>query len=96
MARIYAYRANYCPPSATTSVSTGPGGIHTIIASGNTTAQITLYDNTAGSGNVLFSFFVSAYSPVILNLKDVGPIRFVTGLTVVCPAGSSCFVVTEQ
>ena len=96
MARIQSYRANYCPPGATTTVTSRPGGIHTLIASANTTAQITLYDSTAGSGNVLISFFVSAYFGITMNLKDIGPIRFTTGLTVVCPAGASCFVVTEQ
>jgi hypothetical protein len=38
MARIRSYRANNCPPGATTTVASGPGGIHTLIATGNTTA----------------------------------------------------------
>ena len=95
MARIRAYSSNYCPPAATTVVATTPGAIHTLIATGSTAAQIICYDNTAGSGTVLLSFWVSAYAPVIFNLKDVGPIRFTTGLTVVCPANSACFVVIE-
>ena len=56
--------------------------------------QIIFYDNTAGSGTVLFSIYVTAYAPVIFNLKDIGPIRFNTGLTVVVPASSACFLVS--
>lgn len=98
MARIQAYRQNYCPPSASTTVATGAGGIHTIIATCNSTtpAQVTFYDNTAGSGNILLSLFVSAYHSITFNLKDVGPIRFTTGLTVVCPASIAVFVVIEK
>lgn len=98
MARIYAYRQNYCPPGASTSVAAGAGGIHTLIVTCNSTApaQVILYDNTAASGNILFSLFVSAYAPVVFNLKDVGPIRFTTGLTVVCPASVAAFVVIER
>jgi hypothetical protein len=95
MARIRAYRQNYCPPAATSVVAATPGAIHTIIATGSTAVQIMFYDNTAGSGNVLLSVFVSAYAPVVFNLKDAGPIRFTNGLTVVCPASSACFVVIE-
>jgi hypothetical protein len=98
MARIQAYAANYCPAGASTLVNTGPGGIHTLIATCNSTtpAAITLWDQTSAAPPALFTFFVSAYAPLILNLKDIGPLRFVTGLTVTCPAAATCFVVTEQ
>ena len=95
MARIRAYHQNYCPPAATTVVASTPGAIHTIIATGSTAVQILFYDNTSGSGDVLLSVFVTAYAPVIFNLKDIGPIRFTSGLTIVCPASSACFVVIE-
>lgn len=98
MARIQAYRQNYCPPGATTTVASGAGGIHSIIATCNSTTpgQLIFYDNTAGSGNILLSLFVSAYHAVTFNLKDIGPIRFTTGLTVVTPASVAAFVVIES
>jgi hypothetical protein len=98
MARITAYRQNYCPPATTTTVASGVGGIHSIIATGNSTtpAQLVFYDNTAGSGNILLTLYVSAYHAIAFNLKDIGPIRFTTGLTVVCPAGVAAFVVIEK
>ena len=96
MARIQAYSSQYCPPGAPTTVATGPGKIHTIIATATSGLQIIFYDNTAGSGTVLFSIFVTAYAPVIFNLKDIGPIRFTTGLTAVVPASSACFLVIER
>lgn len=98
MARITAYRQNYCPPGSTTTVVSGAGGIHSIIATCNSTTpgQIVFYDNTAGSGNILLTLFVSAYHAITFNLKDIGPIRFTTGLTVVTPASAAAFIVTES
>ena len=96
MARIQAYASQYCPPGATTTVVTGPGKIHTLIATASSAVQIMLYDSTAGSGTVLLSLFVSAYGPIAFNLKDIGPIRFTTGLTVVVPAATACFLVIER
>jgi alpha-D-ribose 1-methylphosphonate 5-triphosphate synthase subunit PhnH len=96
MARIQAYSSQYCPPGATTTVASGPGKIHSLIATAASAVQIGLYDNTTGSGTALLSLFVSAYGPISFNFKDVGPIRFHTGLTVVVPASSACFVVIEK
>jgi hypothetical protein len=95
MSRIQAFSSQYCPPGATTTVASSSGKIHTIIATAASGVQIIFYDNTAGSGTVLFSIFVTAYAPIAFNLKDVGPIRFTTGLTVVVPASAACFLVIE-
>jgi hypothetical protein len=97
MARIKAYSNNYINPGATVTVATGPGGIHTIIATcNNATPQLlAFYDNTSASVT-LMALYISSATPILFNLKDIGPIRFTTGLTVVCPAGVTCFVVTEE
>jgi hypothetical protein len=98
MARIQAYRANYCSAGATLVVAAGPGAIHTIVctSSSTTPAAVTFWDQTSAGSPALFTFYVNANAPVIFNFKDIGPMRFTNGLTIVTPASATCFVVTEQ
>ena len=98
MARIQATTNNYIGPSTTKTVVTGPGAIHTIIATCNSTtpALISFYDQTSAAAPTLLALYVSTYSAIQFNLKDVGPIRFSTALTIACAAGCTCFVVTEE
>ena len=98
MARIQAYTNNYIGPGVTRTVVTGPGGIHTIIATCNSTtpALVAFYDQTSAAAPTLLGLYVSTYAPICFNMKDIGPIRFVTALTVAVAAGAACFVVTEE
>jgi hypothetical protein len=98
MARIQAYAANWTGSGTTNTIVSGPGGIHSIIISSSsaTSATVIFYDNTAASGTILLTVNINSQYPFIWHSKDIAPLRFATGLTVVSPTGCSTFVVTEQ
>ncbi|MEW5870729.1 MAG: hypothetical protein AB1894_15760 [Chloroflexota bacterium] len=84
----------YVPASTTKTIHTGPGQVLSILATTtNGAAQtITLYDNTAASGDILLTINLIAYGPVIIILPLEHRLRFDTGLTVVTPATVTCHV----
>lgn len=98
MARIQAYPANWTASGAANTIALGPGGVHSIIITTSSAAPVTvyLYDNTTGSGTILLAISVNSACPFIWHSKDIAPLRFTTGLTVVNPPGVTTFVVTEQ
>lgn len=69
--------------STTTVVKAGSGYLNTInLSAAAATATINVFDNTAGSGTVIFSYTQGAAAltaPVTLELN----VRFSTGLTIV-------------
>jgi hypothetical protein len=95
--RIKSTYTEYTGPGTTNTLRTGVGEIHALLASstapGGSPLVITLYDNTAGSGNVLFRICVSEYSPQNIFFPGRMPLKFSTGLTVVTPANTSLFAI---
>jgi hypothetical protein len=83
--------------AASTTLHTGAGKIRAIMitCSSTTPASLTLYDNTAASGNVLLIASVSTYSPFILVLPKNYPLIFDTGLHGVCATNVRAFILTE-
>ncbi len=98
MARIQAYASNWTSSGSTHTIASGPGGVHSIIITTSSSAPLTvyLYDNTSGSGTILIAISVNSAAPFIWHAKDIAPLRFTTGLTVVNPSAVTTFVVTEQ
>lgn len=98
MARIQAYASNYVPPATTSTLVSGPGAIHSILitTSAATPTTVIFYDNTIAAAPVLIAFLVNYQFPILWHSKDIGPIRFTSGLTVLSPAGCAVFVVTEE
>ena len=90
---------NYVSINTTLTLVTGAGKIHRIIMSCNsaTLQAVTLYDNTAASGNVIMVFYISQYSGVTdIPLDSRMPLIFSTGLTVVTGANCTAFIITEE
>jgi len=98
MAKLVKDYTNYIPPSTTQTLKSGAGKVHAIFSTANTTTPVTviLYDNTAGSGNILYAFNVASPQPFILILPPILALKFSTGLTVVTPATAVCYIVTEE
>jgi len=84
---------------ATTVLKYGPGNLHGIIFGNTPTASgtITIYDNTAASGTILWVGTVRAVvnvnTPVSIDFKGL---PFNTGLTVVTAANASDFTVVYE
>jgi len=96
MARIHADYNYYIGKATTTTLVTGSGKIHAIIASANATTPeyVDFFDNTAGSGNRLLRIYVDQRGPIHMQFKQ--PLTFETGLTVVTSAEAVCHVTTEE
>ena len=69
---------------ATTVVKAGSGMLHSITISSGTaaTATVTVFDNTAGSGTVIFSYTQGAAAPTA-PVTLIFDVRFNIGLTIV-------------
>lgn len=85
----------YAPVStATTTVvdANGPGQLHSIVVVGGTLGAITVYDNTAGSGQVI----VPAFTPPTLSSGGAFTITldvsYSVGLTIVTAAATALVV----
>lgn len=82
--------------TAGVTLKTGPGAIHAINISGvSNNANVTIYDNTAASGTVLYSTgSMSANTvPFTVELDGTGALQFNTGLTlVISSANCNCLV----
>lgn len=88
----------YIPANTSSKVlHTGPGKIRAIIATPSTAnaETLTLYDNTAASGNILIKINCSYRLPTIIILPQNFPMVFSTGLTAVTSVGLDAFVITE-
>jgi len=70
--------------ATTTTVKTGAGHLNHLIAVGGTMGNVTIYDNTAASGTVLFGPATPTAGGVI-----VADIEFAVGLTVVTAAATA-------
>lgn len=64
----------------TTVVKSGPGILHSIVINNNSSGLITIYDNTTGSGTVMFCFILVAGAPFSTGALGL---EFNTGLTIV-------------
>jgi hypothetical protein len=100
--RINAGYANFVPKNSTSGqlIHSGRGFVHAIVAtvdaaSGGSTGTLTLYDNTAAAGNVLFRAHVSTNSPLVVRLDRILALVFETGLTAVTSQYLEVMVVTE-
>lgn len=80
---------------ATTVVKAGPGMLHTITISSGTaaTATIQVFDNTAGSGTLIFSYTQGAAAPTA-PVTLIFDCRFSIGLTIVTGAANPDITVT--
>lgn len=74
----------YCPANTGTLLRTGAGELHALLFSTtNATAEaLTLYDNTAGSGNILLKLNLVASAPIIIFFPPAQALKFSTGLYV--------------
>ena len=70
--------------ATTTTIKSAPGHINHLIAVGGTMGNVTIYDNTAASGTVLFGPATPTAGGVI-----VADIEFAVGLTVVTAAATA-------
>lgn len=70
--------------ATTTTVKSGAGHLNHLIAVGGTMGNVTIYDNTAASGTVLFGPATPTAGGVI-----VADIEFAVGLTVVTAAATA-------
>lgn len=70
--------------ATTTTVKSGPGHLNHLIAVGGTMGNVTIYDNTAASGTVLFGPATPTAGGVI-----AADIEFSVGLTVVTSAATA-------
>ena len=70
--------------ATTTTVKSGPGHLNHLVAVGGTMGNVTIYDNTAASGTVLFGPATPTAGGVI-----VADIEFSVGLTVVTAAATA-------
>lgn len=83
----YGHSYTYISTATTTTVKSGAGVLQSIIVNGGTTGTIIGYDNTAGSGPIIFSFdTTNALAPFMFN------IAFTTGLTIVTSAATKITV----
>jgi large exoprotein involved in heme utilization and adhesion len=80
---------------ATTVLKAGSGVLHSITISSGTaaTATINVFDNTAGSGTVIFSYTQGAAAPTA-PVTLIFDARFNTGLTIVTGAANPDITVT--
>jgi len=74
--------------ATTTVVKSGPGVLFGIVVNGTAAGTITIYDNTAGSGNLIGTLKAS----ITEGLYSFG-CRFSTGLTIVTAAASNITVI---
>jgi hypothetical protein len=79
---------NYISSGTTTVVKSGPGTFIGLIIGNTTSGTITVYDNTAGSGNTIIKFNAST-TPFSF---PVGA-KFTTGLTVVTTASDQVTII---
>ena len=70
--------------ATTTVVSSAPGHLNQLIAAGGTMGNVTVYDNTAASGTVLFGPATPTAGCVFM-----ADIEFSVGLTIVTAAASA-------
>ena len=82
---------------SSSTLHTGAGKVRAILATNSiaTYQALTLYDNTAASGNVLFTAYVGATMPLIIILPNDLPLVFSTGLHVVTGANTQAMIITE-
>jgi hypothetical protein len=96
MARIISDYNNYLPVSTTKTLHSGSGKVHAILAtSDSSTGMVTIYDNTAASGSILFQISLNSTTPAFIILPAERPLRFHTGLTVVTDANTRCLIISE-
>ena len=99
--QLYNGYSNFVPKNTASQVlHSGRGFIHTIIASvdgaaGGTNGTLTIYDNTAASGNILFRVHPYLNNPVFIELERTHVLKFLTGLTVVTSAYVDAFILSE-
>lgn len=69
----------YISSATTTQVLTGSGRLRKIVAAGGTLGAVTVYDNTASSGNEILSAVIPTAGQVFsLDIPVVSGIRVVT------------------
>lgn len=73
----------YISTATTTTIKTSAGHINNIRVLGGTMGNVTIYDNTAGSGTVMVPAVTPAAGQVLLEDVD-----FSTGLTIVTAAAT--------
>lgn len=99
MSRLKADYTAYVPPgSAGKLLANGPGLVHAVILSADNfsaSETLTLYDNTAASGNVLLELKASAHAAVVIERHELRPLFFRSGLTAVTSAGAYAHVTFE-
>ncbi len=99
--QLYNTYSNFVPKNTSSKVlHTGRGFLHALIATvdtagGGTTGSLTLYDNTAASGNILLRVNLHSNANVILELDRVHALKFATGLTAVTTQYVDAYVLSE-
>jgi len=83
--------------TASALLHTGSGQlIGLVITSSAANAVVTIYDNTAGSGTVIFQAVVSTPQPLVIFFADRFVIKYATGLYLNLASGLSAVVWSRQ
>lgn len=99
--QLYNGYSNFIAKNTASKVlHTGRGFVHVIMASvdhiaGGSEGTLTLYDNTAASGNILLRVQVYFERPVVIQLDRVHALKFSTGLTAVTSQYCDAYVLSE-
>ena len=83
----------YVPLATAITLVTGPGRLLGVLASAestNTPQPITIYDNTASSGTIIWKFFVVTNSPLWTIFPPGFHLPFTIGLRVVTYQYANC------
>jgi hypothetical protein len=97
MANFYGTSSQHASGAGSTTVAPGPGKLYSVVATSSsaTADTVTFYDNTAGSGTVLFVIHLCLTSPVVIHFPSNRPLSFSTGLTITTTANSDCIAVVS-
>ncbi len=97
MSKIYSGSSNYIPKNTTKTIHTKAGKLRSILLTGDNTGEVTFYDNTTATGNILLVLDMQAYNgqPYLFNFPELIPLVFSTGLTIVTGTNMRCFIITE-
>jgi len=76
--------SQYCSAGTGKLLRTGAGEVHALIftTSNIDSESVIIYDNTAGSGNILIKLNLTCYTPIGLEFLPEQALKFSTGLYV--------------
>ena len=83
--------------TASALLHTGSGQLVGLVITANAAnAVVTIYDNTAGSGTVIFAAVVSTPQPLVIFFADRFALKYATGLYLNLAAGLTAVIWSRQ